>query len=337
MNLYTSNSNRIKLRKFILGFLILIIFFFVFDRILYKIIYNLEFSYYKGNEFEAGFSKYISDKEYDMLILGSSRTYEGIHPKYIKKYTNINSLKDAYQGRGPKSSLAFYRLYKKYKGPPKYVIYGVDYFIYTLQSNNQWLSRYSEKIKGLYYLSSLSLLLKNRFNNDILLNNVQKNFNNHLNIEQNPIEHLINMQEYSGISHVSGTIVIDKRKSRGIQIGFRSFPGEEGWEFYELLAELDIDKVKTFLVVIPSHYGTYSYNVGRLRLIRNLRYLERKYKNIVVFNHNRPAKFKLHIAEYFIDGGWGKTNSHLSDKGAEIFNKNLCKDINKVLNKTVNK
>ncbi len=60
-----------------------------------------------------------------MLILGTSCTYEGIHPKHIKKFANINALKYAYQGRGPKNSLAFYRMYKKYKGTPKYVIYGV--------------------------------------------------------------------------------------------------------------------------------------------------------------------------------------------------------------------
>jgi hypothetical protein len=107
------------------------------------------------------------------------------------------------------------------------------------------------------------------------------------------------------------------------------FPGKEGLYFKKLLDELERDHVTVILVALPDYFGSFKTNLQRHDFALHLRQLTQEYENLFFYNYNRPRKFPLSNTEYFNDGGYGETNSHLSQKGAKVFNKLLIKDIKK--------
>jgi hypothetical protein len=169
-------KNGKKIWKYGAGFFLLVFFLFLFDRGLYYVIFRAEASMYSQNEFEQQFEKYMSGKSFNTLIFGTSRSFEGINTTYLERKTKQRAFKETFQGKGPKYNYYFYNVYKKYAGIPKVVIYGVDYFIYTVESDPKWMARFAstEPKKSFGLFSSPLLLLKNKkkidnFHNNILI------------------------------------------------------------------------------------------------------------------------------------------------------------------------
>ena len=309
-----------------------ILFLFLFDRGLFYIISNLEANFYQESDFEKRFERFVKDKHFTTLIFGTSRTYEGIHPYYIEEKLKQNAFKESYVGKGPKYNYYFYKLYKKYAGIPKVVIYGVDYFIYAVDSDPKWMSRFdiNNRDESIDYFSSPLLLVKYKKKIDNFLNNILIRLKEEMEseISKKLLQDFIKIQNYTGLTVKNKKLVTQPYNNYERQ-AYPPFPGKEGLYFMKLLDELERDHVTIILVVLPDYFGSYKTNFQRHELILHLRQLRDKYKNLYYYNYNRLKNFPLGNPEYFNDGGYGETNSHLSQKGAKLFNEILVKDIKK--------
>ena len=263
--------------------------------------------------------------------MGSSRTYEGIHP-FLLDSKKLNPFKWGFAGFGPKYNYYFYKLYKKIKGKPKVVIFGIDYFIYTLFSSPSALAELNtgtDSRSTLNYLDPSILLLKNKKNIDIVIKDIISSFSPG---ENAPIRNIDEIQAYTGSkkSTLKNYKVYTERKGPYKGSAFTKPPGIEGEYFFKMLDELREDNVKLILVVIPEYIGTFRTNKFQRIFRMHLKRLKKKYENIRVLNYNYIKKFNLGDDSLFLDGGYGYTNSHLSKKGAEIFNKMLKRDIENI-------
>lgn len=330
--IFNSNSKREKVKKYPGGFFFLILFLFLFDRGLFYLVSSLESHFYPKGDFEKKFEGFVKNKNFSTLIFGTSRAYEGIHPNYIEKALNQKAFKETFQGKGPKYNFYFYQLYKKYAGIPKVVIFGVDYFIYSITSDSKWMAQLDIKNEEekINVFSSPLLLVEHKKKIDNFLNNILIYFKE----RREPIEtnnwddDFIKIQNYTGRTAKDKKLVTRPHR-RFRQRFFPSFPGKEGRYFIKLLDELDRDGVIVVLVALPDYIGTYKTNFQHKDFIRHLKQLGGKYKNLYVYNYNHPNRFPLTNPDYFNDGGYGKTNSHLSQKGAKLFNEILVEDLRK--------
>ncbi len=331
MNSSISNSNRSLsgIKKYIVGACLFILSIFLFDRGLFYLLSTLENNFYPRTEFEKQFERFVTDKKFSTLILGTSRAYEGIHPFYIEKRLNQKAFKEACQGKGPKYSYYFYKVYKKYCGIPRVVLYGVDYFIYNITSDPKWMARFDayEEDKSINYFSSPLLLVKYKKKIDNFLNNVMIRLTGNMEADDTA-QQFIAFQEYKGGDNEKKDLVLEPGAKFARQKFLRS-PGIEGDYFEKLLAELNRDGVTVILVALPDYIGTIMTNNQQYLFVAHLKEFHEKYKNVHVFDYTRPGEFPTKIPEYFNDGGYGRTNSHLSKKGARLFNKILAKDLKK--------
>ncbi|MCP5051181.1 MAG: hypothetical protein GY940_28710, partial [bacterium] len=234
------------------------------------------------------------------------------------------------------------QLYKKYAGVPKVVIYGVDYFIYTVISDPKWLSRFdiedSHERPGLF--SNPLLLLRHKREIDNFQNNImiglketwETNPEDNAEIEENPFKNIDIIQNYKGVE-LPGKKLVTQREGITRKVVFHPYPGKEGKYFMKLMEQLDRDGVIVVLVALPDYIGSYKTNYQRLEFIRHLKTLKRNYKRLFIYNYNKPRRFPLANTDYFNDGGFGMANSHLSQKGAEVFCNILIDDIRKHYNK----
>jgi hypothetical protein len=294
----------------------------------------VEANFYPKTEFEELFARYVSDKEFSTLIFGTSRAYEGIHPVYIEQELGEKAYKETFQGKGPKYNYYFYKVYKKYAGVPKVVIYGVDYFVYTVISDPKWMSRFDidqteeEKID---YFSSPLLLLEYKEKIDNFHNNVLIHFQElqaSRKKKEDCLQDFFDMDNYTGIE-IPDKKLIGKRPRRYERQFFPRPPGKEGRYFEKLIEELAADNVTVILVGLPDYFGSYKTNFEREEFLLNLKRIAREYKSVYIYNYNRPRNFDLRNPDYFNDGGYGQTNSHLSKTGAKEFNRILCQDLKK--------
>ncbi len=332
MNSFISNFKKHYRRVFLelLGFCALL---FLFDRLLFALIRSGEASFYKHvspYSLSDKFAKVNKKSDYQVLILGTSRTYDAIHPWYIRKELGLRAFKEAFVGKGPMYNYFFYQQYKKSVGVPRVVLYGLDYFLYNITSERHWMQRFDQRIvESLYHERGVSMLLANKAGIDNLCNTVlntwQKNLvqSENLRIEQD----IFLMENYLG---VASTGDIDTQEPPHFsKFFFFQYPGQEGIYFSRLMEELQRDRVTVFLVSMPEFVGTYKSNKSHRMFQRAFRLYQRKYDNIRFLDYNHFRLFDIGNPEYFIDGGYGKTNSHLSRAGSEIFNRMLMADLRK--------
>ncbi|MCP4215203.1 MAG: hypothetical protein GY765_11125, partial [bacterium] len=136
------------------------------------------------------------------------------------------------------------------------------------------------------------------------------------------------VREYKGSSLANQNLFSQKVRNFQLQ-GFPPSPGEEGEYFEKLLKQFAMDKVKVVFVVLPDYIGSFHTNHQRERFMIHLKRFRKKLGNISIYNYNRRKRFPLRETDYFLDGGWGHSNSHLSDIGAREFNRLLVKDLAK--------
>lgn len=329
MNSSIYNSKRLKVtKKYIVCGCLFILSIILFDRGLYLLLTTLENHFYPRTKFEKQFEQFMKEKKFSTLILGTSRAYEGIHPFFIERRLNQKAFKDACQGKGPMYNYFFYNTYKKYAGIPRVVIYGVDYFIYNITSDPKWMARFeTAEEKDINYLASPLLLVKYKKRVDNFLNNATIRIMGKTEAAGG-IEEFIAFQEYTGTDMEKKDLVMEPGAKFKRQ-EFIPFPGIEGDYFEKLLQELERDKVTVILVALPDYIGTVKTNYQQYLFIQHLKEFQATYKHVHVLDYSRPGAFPTRIPEYFFDGGYGRTNSHLSKKGARLFNKILAKDLKK--------
>lgn len=341
MNSSTFNSNTQpaipnkakKAWKLAAGFLCLLFCLFLFDRGLYYLLFQAENKMYTQNHFEQQLEKFVAGKSFNTLIFGTSRTYEGIFATSLERKTKQKIFKETFQGKGPKYNYYFYQVFKKYAGIPKVVIYGVDYFIYTVESDPKWMSHFTTneppKKPGLF--SAPLLLLKNKKKIDNFLNNVliQLKKKDNTTEESEIIKEIIAVQNYMGQENAPKKLdTLPNVEKRNRQF-FPRPPGTEGEYFIKLLETLSQDRVTVILVALPDYLGSLKTNCQHDEFIEHLESLCGDYSGLHLLNYNSEDKFPLSKPEYFRDGGLGQTNSHLSQQGALIFSNMLADDIKK--------
>lgn len=324
MNSSISSSKLSRAFAVSLTFLIAL---FVFDRGAYYLITRLESGFYGEQDFKARFAEYAAEKEFNTLILGTSRTYEAIHPIYFRTILNENAYKEAQFGKNPKYNYYFYKFFKEHAGVPDFVIYGIDYFIFNSHSNKRWLARLGKLHESFSFFSAASLLLENKSEIEEFIEAVIQDWSRRLSPgNRHEIMDFIELQKYTGSLHKPGMVVSERPRSFGLQ-NYPHFPGKEGDYLRLLLSELDTDGVTTFLVLIPNHLGTFRTNFNRKAMLKDLMRLQREFSHVHLLVLDTPETFPLQDEKFFINGGWGRTNCHMSRSGAKKFNRILIRKL----------
>jgi hypothetical protein len=308
---------------------------FLFDRLFFLAIKKSEAAFFNmvsPYSLADKFSGISNKQEYKVLILGTSRTYEGIHPQYIWNLLGIKAFKESFVGKGPMYNYFFYQTYKKYMGVPRVVVYGLDYFMFSVKSERQWMKRFDRQtVDSEYYSSGWAMLWANKPQIDgflnTLLNYLQTNFSQYKNFLIERDNQL--MQEYIGKTDSKN--IDPKEPPRFRKLRFPKYPGKEGEYFSKLLAELQRDGVTVLLISLPEYIGTYETNMQQRKFIRTFNGFCKTFKNVHFIDYNNKDILDRFDSAYFIDGGYGKANSHLSQAGAEILNLVFVKDLGKYL------
>jgi hypothetical protein len=329
MSSSTSSSERRRFLALLACFLAAL---FVFDRGLSLAVRTIEQRSYGKSDFEQRLGRYLAGRNPAVLVFGTSRTFEGIIPAHLESCLGKKIFKEAYWGKGPKYNYYFYRLYKKRAGVPKLVIYGVDYFIYNAESNIRWMSRFNleEKAAGFDVLAGPLLLFKNKKHNDEFFNNLMTDLGRTAPAaDSSGDEDLFDkINTHPGApSPDDNPRLRTERPPQFFKQRFPKPPGKEGDYFLRLLDELKADGVKVALVSLPDYIGSLRTNWQMPGFHRHLQDLSRRYENVTLLAYNTPRDFDLDKPELFLDGGYGKTNSHLSQRGAAVLGRKLCRDL----------
>ncbi|MCP5048960.1 MAG: hypothetical protein GY940_17450, partial [bacterium] len=270
---------------------------------------------------------------YNTLIMGSSRTHRGIHPHYIYKRLKQKAFKIAKAKIRLKFNYYFYKEYKKIAGIPKVVIYGVDYFMFKLKSNPYFMQWVGDKAaigdSGWGYNEGPLLLVTNKNRVDDFLNDTLENWNDAASLPTAEGTGFNVIDPFVGYGKNKGE-PLAATKTRGFKrFEYKGYPGIEGIYFTKLLREWEQDGAQVVLVFLPSFIGTFESNHQLNRFKKEIRRLTANYKNVSIYDYNRPEKFQLANPAYFLDGGYGKTNSHLSKTGSRVFHRLFLKDLRK--------
>jgi len=331
-----------KRKRYLLGGLAFLALVMVFDRGLFFLMRGLEAGTYKKQSLkQVFFQRRDFNKQflelpagtYNTLIMGSSRTHRGIHPFYLYKRLKQKAFKIAKAKIRVKFNYYFYNEYKKYAGIPKVVIYGLDYFMFKFKSHQFFMEAVTgEQAEPVPYKNGPLLLVSNKPD----LNSFIDNYLERINIDLEamagtgggePPFKLID--PFIGYKKTDPSLIKTAKGKRFKKYNYRPYPGEEGIFFIKLLEEWQKDGVTVVLVFLPDYIGTYMSNRQQDRFKADIRELTAGYANVFIYDYNRPDKFDLENPAYFLDGGYGKTNSHLSLAGARVFNRMLIRDIRK--------
>lgn len=318
-------------------FLTFILFLLIFDRGIFYLIRTWESSYYKKKGLKKIFfqkrdfnKKFLTfpKRTYNTLIMGSSRTHRGIHPYYLYDQINQKAFKIAKAAIRVKFNYYFYQEYKKYAGIPKVVIYGLDYFMFRLRSHPFFMRAVAdENTSGKTYNDGILLLWSNKQFIDSFFNDF---------LEQLISKVKPGKKKPNTFEVIDPFVGYDKKKTLKLKKPYRfkkhdyiPYPGREGIYFKKLLKDWQKDGVQVLLVFLPEFIATYETNYQLDLFRKDIRQLTASYKNVFIYDYNDPEKFLLSKKAYFLDGAYGRTNSHLSKEGAKVFNRMLIRDIKK--------
>jgi hypothetical protein len=283
--------------------------------------------FWKKRDFNKDFLK-LPKGTYSTLIMGSSRTHRGIHPYYFHKRIKQNAFKVAKAKIRIKFNYLFYMDYKKIADIPKVLIYGLDYFMFHLESNEFFLDAVAgtPKTQSAQHFGPL-LLLSNKKRIDKFVFDKLEEMNNSWFQSSGREKKFRIIDPFIGYDKPGGTRWLKPITFKKFE--YTPYPGKEGSYFTKLLEECKKDGVTVILVFLPDYIGTYLSNFEADKFRRDIMSISRSYTNVFIYDYNQPNKFDLSNQAYFLDGGYGKTNSHLSKSGARIFNRYLIRDIKK--------
>lgn len=126
-------------------------------------------------------------------------------------------------------------------------------------------------------------------------------------------------------------LLAENRPLRFSKVRFQKFPGKEGVFLKLLLEELQQDHVQVCLLILPDHIGTLKTNSNQRMFRKELQRLSREFRNVFVCDFGDPDLFPVEQSNYFLNGGYGQSNSHLSKSGAALLNELLIRELKKRL------
>ncbi|PWT89944.1 MAG: hypothetical protein C5B54_08075 [Acidobacteria bacterium] len=329
MNLSTSVSKRRPLLRVALELAFLLICLFVFDRSLFFLCQKAQKFLSSDVPLERKFAV-KNPEQRKILVLGTSRTYEGVHPIYLRDELGMDVFKEAYVGKGPAYNYYFYLHYRQSVGIPKIVIYGIDYFIFSLESNERLLRIFPEANQH-PYPRGWSLLLANRQQLSEFVNETIGEVDRWMGARGLPSNDITveKMDIYRG-ARSQGDLPVEPTANYKRE-RYPEYPGKEGKYLSSLLELWHQDGVQVFLVVLPEFIGAYETNFERDKLISEFQRLISPYENAHILNYNSPDRFQLDTPRFFLDGNYGNGNSHLSRAGSRLLNQMLASDVKDIL------
>jgi hypothetical protein len=258
---------------------------------------------------------------------------------------NKRAIIEAEIGKYPRYFYYLYQKYHKSFRKPKVVLYGVDYFVFGWKSSPEQLARLGQNI------TSETMALARAVNiRSPLLSRISWLYRKKQQMDNFLID-LLHLERESGLAN-SGASVMNKKPGHGQKgsgdvsngplemmvkpdswptFAYRRFPGREGCYFDRLLADLERQAIPVILILIPDHIGTNETNFEQDKFKSDIQALAARHHGVFVLDFNRSDRFNLNDPGLFNDGGWGKTNCHLSPKGREIFTRLLVPKVKKIL------
>jgi hypothetical protein len=278
----------------------------------------------------------LPDKSaYEVLVLGSSRAFEAIHPSAIERGLGVKAYKEAGKGKGLRYAYEFYRLYRDLVGKPRVVVYGVDYFMFGMPSDEALLRRFdvasSNAGLGTGSFVPLQTLARKEVNDRAIVRILERAQQRLVSAmgEFDPEHNQADMATYTG-PPVS-LVVPRAEPARYRRVPYARFPGLEGEFLTRLLDACAADGVPTMFVYPPDYLPTRRTNFEHEAFVREFRRLIAGTPNAFFYDYDDPDRFPLSEPALFWDGGWGNSNSHLSRRGAEVFARLYIPDLASVL------
>jgi hypothetical protein len=309
---------------------------FAFDRLLSAAFERTVFSQQQQQDLARKLGEARENGPYDVLVMGTSRAYEAIHPTDLQDNLGARTYKEAFQGKGPRYQYEFYRRFREVVGKPKVVVYGVDYFIFSIRSTPTRLAAFGIKVRPEPTDKTewpLLLVRDKEVNDQALvwaLQNLQAGGTRGRR-EPNRERFQSDMEEYRGSSKARNGDPAEPEPATYVKIPFKRFPGEEGEYFEKLLADLDADGVSVLLVGLPDFIATYRSDFQQRKFVQTFTTLAARHRRCVFVNYNRPDRFPLANPAYFLDGKYGNPNSHLSRAGVAPLLQVLLPDLKAAL------
>jgi hypothetical protein len=272
---------------------------------------------------------------YQVLVLGTSRTFEAVHPSHIERALGVKAFKEASKGKGLRYAYEFYKIYRETVGTPKVVLYGVDYFLFGLRSDAGPLSRLHPGTSGpaqggAPFMPLLTLARKASNDRAILaaLERAQQRLSSGSGAFD-PEHNQADMAAYTG--RESSRVVPRPEPARYERIPFARFPGVEGEFLLRLLEACAADRVMVMFVYPPDYLATRRTNHEHDAFASELRRVIAGAPHAFFFDYDDPTRFRTADPSLFWDGDYGNQNSHLSRRGAEEFARLYLSDLARVL------
>jgi hypothetical protein len=302
-----------------------------FDRALYWGIGALQARVMRGTELRHMLEAVERKQDYEWLVLGTSRTYEAIHPSAIERAFGVKAFKSAGRGKGPRYQYEFYRLYAPMFGPPRVLLLGIDAFMFGIDSDDPYLRRLEREAspgaQAPLFWPPLRLAAHRREATSAVLRILER-----LQFELTPDDPQFSvelMQAYAGT--VPARPPEQAEPGSYVRVPHDRFPGVEGEYFRKLIAACAADGVTVVLIYPPDVVGTQRTHQDHAAFIDEIRGLVASCPSCLVLDYGNTPRFPSTEATYFIDGGYGVANSHLSKAGAEAFAALWVPDVKRIL------
>jgi hypothetical protein len=304
----------------------------LFDRLLFSAIDGVEAFIERDTAVRPKLAALPAPSAYEWLILGTSRGYEAIHPALIQRELGARAFSEAYQGKGLRYQYEFYRLYRQMVGRPRVVVFALDYFMFDTPSDPLQLRRLglAATPDGLAGMAPWRLrLVSQRAHVEKTILRILQRVQARIGGEFDPDRRVADMEAYTG--EPVSRITERPEPAEYYQADYRPYPGVEGAYFDRLIRDWAAEGVTVVLMYPPDYIGTYRTNVGHDAFIADVRRLVRSCTTCSVLDYADPTRFPISTASYFLDGGYGNTNSHLSRAGAALFQHVWLPDVMEIL------
>jgi hypothetical protein len=278
----------------------------------------------------------LPDKSsYEVLVFGSSRAFEAIHPSAIERALGVRAYKEAYRGKGLRYAYEFYQVYRTLVGTPRVVVYGADYFMFGNPTEEALLRRLrpatppAQPGGGWFALRTLE---RKAVNDRVVvrsLEQLQRRITWAMRKGDDPEGNQADMAAYTGPER--SRVVPRPEPDDYRRVPYARFPGPEGEYLTRLLGACAADGAAMMFVYPPDYEPTRRTNFEHDAFAAELRRLIAGTPRTFFFDYDDPARFPVSDPSMFWDGDWGSSNSHLSRRGAAAVARLYVPDLARVL------